>query len=45
MHRAQIAGSFEDHAVAGVDQAAHQQIESLLRAGDDQNVLGWTAEA
>ena len=45
VHRTEISGPFDDDAVAGIDEAADQQIESLLRAGDHQDVVRWTAEA
>jgi hypothetical protein len=36
---------FDDDAVAGIHEAAGEQIESLLRAGDHQDVVRWTAKA
>ena len=45
MERAEIAGPIDDDGVAGIDQAAREQIESLLRAGEDEDVLRLAAEA
>ena len=44
LDRAEIAGPIDDHRVARIDQAAREQIEPLLRAGEDEDVLGIAAE-
>src|SRR6218665_507875 len=43
--RAKIARLLHPHRVAGIQQQARQQIESALRAADDDNLLRATAHA
>jgi len=42
--RAEIAWPIDDHRIAGIDQASRQQIEPLLGAGKNQDVVGTTAK-
>ena len=44
LNRAEVAGTIDDDGVARIDQAARQQIESLLRAGEHEHALGRNAE-
>jgi hypothetical protein len=37
--RAEITGAIHDHRVAGIDQAAREQIEPLLRAPEKTSTL------
>src|SRR5206468_1141827 len=45
MDRSEISWPVHDDGVARIDQAARQQIESLLRAGDHEHVIGGSAKA
>ena len=45
LDRAEIPRTIDDHGVAGIDEAARQQIQPLLRAAEDQHALGRNAEA
>ena len=45
VQRAQIARAIDDDGVAGVDEAAREQIEPLLRAREHQDVLRLAAES
>ena len=45
LDRADISGTIDDDGVAGIDEAAGEQIEPLLRAGKYQHVVRLTAEA
>ena len=45
LDRAEVAGAVDDHRVARIDQAARQQVEALLRAGQDEHAVGGHAEA
>src|SRR5579863_3231828 len=40
LQRAQISGCFDEHAVAAIDKHLADQIQSLLGAGGNENVLG-----
>ena len=44
LNRAEIAGPIDDDRVAGIDEAAREQIEPLLRARQHQDALGRDAE-
>ncbi len=41
---AEIAGPIEDDRVSGVDETPREEIEPLLRSGEDQHALGRDAE-
>jgi len=45
LHRARVRGLLDRDEVARVDQRAGDQIEALLRAVDDQDLLGSRLEA
>src|SRR5215470_13110093 len=45
MERAEVAGTIDDDGVAGIDEAAGKEVESLLGAGEYQNVLRLPAES
>ena len=40
LDRAEIPGPIDDDGVAGIDQAPREQIEPLLRTGENQHALG-----
>ena len=42
---AEIPGSIDDHRIARIDEAARQEVQSLLRAGNHEDVLRLSAEA
>src|SRR5215813_2370791 len=44
VERAEIAGSIDDDRITGIDEAAREEIEALLRSGDDEDVFGLAAE-
>ena len=44
VHRAEIPGPIDDDRVAGIDEAAREQIEPLLRAREHQDVFRLAAE-
>src|SRR5205814_4228157 len=41
----EVAGTIDDDGIAAVDETAREQIEALLRAGNDEDVIRITAEA
>src|SRR5215472_12189046 len=43
--RAEISGAIDDDGVARIDEAPREQVQSLLRAGEDEDVLRRAAEA
>ena len=45
VQRAEIARTIDDDGVAGIDEAAGEQVEALLGAGEDEDVLRLAAEA
>src|SRR5262249_10600410 len=45
LDRAEVAGPFENNGVARIDQAFGEQIETLLRSGDNQDVFHARADA
>src|SRR5207245_6718523 len=45
LDRAEVSGTIDDDRVAWIDQASREQVEPLLRAGQDEDVLGLAAES